>query len=133
MTEYLAEHWILSIVVTILLGAIGSGLWDAALKPITLKLGSQLYTVITFGARRSRDKIYKRAAMGHHELPSLYILLIVMVLGISALTATQMRLYVQLYAPEILTIRLVAECPKEDATKFKECILTLPPKNVLLS
>ena len=122
MTEYLAEHWILSIVVTILLGAIGSGLWDAALKPITLKLGSQLYTVITFGARRSRDKIYKRAAMGHHELPSLYILLIVMVLGISALTATQMRLYVQLYAPEILTIRLVAECPKEDATKFKECI-----------
>ncbi|MBE0616046.1 MAG: hypothetical protein IH604_20435 [Burkholderiales bacterium] len=122
MTEYLAEHWILSIVVTILLGAIGSGLWDAALKPISLKLGGQLYTVITFGARRSRDKIYKRAAMGHHELPSLYILLIVMVVGISALAATQMRLYVQLYAPEILSVRLVAGCPKEDETKFKECV-----------
>lgn len=122
MTEYLAEHWILSIVVTILLGAIGSGLWDAALKPISLKLGSKLYTVVTFGARRSRDKIYKGAAMGHHELPSLYILLTIIVVGISALTATQMRLYAQLYAPEILTVQLVAECPKENEAKLKECV-----------
>lgn len=122
MSEYLAEHWILSVIVTILLGAIGSGLWDAALKPISLMLGSKLFTVITFGAKRSRDKIYKGAAMGHHELPSLYILLMLMVLAISTLTSSQVRFYVRLYAPEVLTIRLVAECPKENETKYKECV-----------
>jgi len=122
MTEYLAEHWILSIVVTILLGAIGSGLWDAALKPVSRHIGSRLFTVITFGAKRSRDKIYQGAARGHHELPSLYILLIVLAVGVTVLTTSQLRLYIALYAPEILSVQLVEKCPQQEESKLKECV-----------
>lgn len=77
MSEYLAEHWILSIVATIVLGAIGSGLYEIALKPISRKIASLLFTIITFNAKRSRDNIYKEAAKGHHEISNLIILLII--------------------------------------------------------
>jgi len=122
MTEYLAEHWVLSIVVAILLGAVGSGLWDAALKPVSRKIGSRLFTIITFGAKRARDRIYKRAAMGHHELPSLYILLTVVAVMVAALTASQLLLYVKLYAPEILSVQVAKECPQEEESKLRECV-----------
>ncbi|MBI4190814.1 MAG: hypothetical protein HY525_09795 [Betaproteobacteria bacterium] len=127
MSEYLAEHWALSIIVTIALGDIGSGLWDAALKPISRKFGSTLFTVITFGAKRARDKIYKGAAMGHHELPSLYILLIVLTIGVAMLVVTQIALYVAVYAPEmsapsIISKSLTAKCLGVDESKWRECV-----------
>jgi hypothetical protein len=130
MAEYLAEHWVLSIVATIVLGAIGSGLWDAV-KPVSRKLGSTLFTIITFGARRARDKIYREAAMGHHELPSLYILFIVLGLGTAVLIAGQVRLYVAVYAPEVLPPPLIAQCPDKDEVKLKECIRERAKEEVL--
>jgi hypothetical protein len=122
MSEYLTEHWVLSIFVTILLGAIGSGLWDAALKPVTRKLGGVLFTMLTFGAKRARDKIYKGASMGHHELPSLYILLICLSIGIAALISSQIRLYAAVYAPELTGAHIVEKCIEKEAEKQKECI-----------
>lgn len=121
MSDYLSEHWVLSIIATIVLGAIGSGLWDAGLKPVSRKLGGALFTMITFGAKRSRDKIYKNAAMGHHELPSLYILLIVFLAAISFLVLSQLRLYIAIYAPDASTA-LVSKCAEKEESKKIECV-----------
>jgi hypothetical protein len=60
--------------------------------------------------------------MGHHELPSLYILLIVLVVGTGFLIGAQFRLYVAVYAPEMLTPSLIAQCPYKEESKLKECI-----------
>lgn len=130
MTEYLAEHWVLSIVVTILLGAVGSGLWEAALKPLTRKIGGVIFMVITFGAKRARDGVYRQAAMGHHELPSLYILLIVLCIGIASLVATQLRLYVVVYAPEVAE-QLLSNCEEDRLDKQAECVREAVKKNVM--
>lgn len=73
MAELLAEHWIISIVFTIFLGALGSALWEAALKPICKKFGSFTFKLLSFNAQKAKDKVYKNAAMGHHELPSLIV------------------------------------------------------------
>lgn len=122
MTDYLADHWALSIIATIILGAIGSGLWDAALKPVSRRLGSALFTGITFGARRARDRIYRGAAMGHHELPSLYIMLLLFVVATAFLIASQFRLYIVAYAPEMLPASLSVQCSEKEESKLKECI-----------
>lgn len=121
MSEYLAEHWVLSIIATIVLGAIGSGLWDAALKPISRRIGSTLFTVLTFGAKRARDKIYRGAAMGHHELPSLYILLMVLTIGVAVLITSQVLLYVKIYVPG-LSGAVVGGCSEKEEAKQRECI-----------
>lgn len=131
MTEYFAEHWILSIVVTIVLGAVGSGLWEAALKPLMRKTSSLLFTLLTFGARRARDGVYKDAAMGHHELPSLYILLIVLLLSITTIMASQVRFYVAVYAPQVSDL-LLEKCQQEkEQTKQKECIREVIKQNFM--
>ncbi|MGF1825326.1 hypothetical protein L4D17_04780 [Vibrio splendidus] len=76
MAELLAKHWIISIGFTIFLGALGSALWEAALKPICKKCGSFTFKVLSFNAQKAKDKVYKNAAMGHHELPSLFNLML---------------------------------------------------------
>src|ERR1039457_337139 len=128
MAEYLTEHWILSIVVTIVLGGIGSGLWDAALKPISKRLGGVLYTLITFGAKRARDNIYKEASKGHHELPSLLLLIIILTVGASTMIVFYGAIYQMLFAPEsnrIVRIN-VEQCSKlPEPNQQYECVKSI--------
>ncbi|EKP0294988.1 hypothetical protein [Aeromonas veronii] len=122
MTEYLAEHWVISVILTIVLGAIGSGLWEAAFKPIMRKVGGYLFTLLTFGAKRARNYIYKNAAMGHHEVPSLHILLIIFLFTIVSITFAYSIPYITAYAPETINTELI-ECNTETAPPnncFKE-------------
>lgn len=58
---------------TILLGALGSGLWELALKPLGRWLGKSLLTVATLGSNSVRDDIYREAAKGIHEASSLQL------------------------------------------------------------
>lgn len=125
MSEYLSEHWIASIIITIFLGAIGSGLWDAALKPASRKFGSVIFTIITFGAKQARDNTYKRAAMGHHELPSLYILLCVLTCGIAFMVLVQLRIYVAVYAPEIMPPSIILQNPQKLDLNIKDHLLKI--------
>jgi hypothetical protein len=60
---------------TIVIGAVGSGLWDVAFRPGVNILSRVTLTVATLGLESARDSIYADVAMGHHELPSLYLLL----------------------------------------------------------
>lgn len=58
----------------ILLGAVGSGVWDLALRRIVLASLSGLYSLGTLGVDSFRDRIYLEAARGFREMPSLLLL-----------------------------------------------------------
>lgn len=71
--EFIAEHWVLSVFITIILGAIGSGVWEALFRPIFSKAGSALFSLGTLGFKKAQDRVYREAARGHHELASLSV------------------------------------------------------------
>jgi hypothetical protein len=73
-----AKFW-LSITGTILLGALGSGLWSLLEIPLW-KVSNWFLSATTLGITSIRDDMYAKAAFGLHELPSLYLLLFVCVL-----------------------------------------------------
>lgn len=120
MAELFAEHWALSIAITIILGAIGSGLWDAALKPLGSKLGGFVFKVLTLNAKRSRDKVYLNAAMGHHELPSLYVFLIVVMVATAPLVASQIKLYSLMFEVND-AIDVQIGCADREIENLQEC------------
>ena len=72
--------------ITILIGAIGSGVWDIVAKPGLSKLGRLVLTIITFGSESVKDSAYASAAMDPTPLSSLVVLSIVTTIPL-ALTA----------------------------------------------
>lgn len=57
----------LGIVGTILLGALGSGLWELALRPAGQWLGNGVLTAASLGSSALKDQVYIDAAKGYHE------------------------------------------------------------------
>jgi hypothetical protein len=80
----LKRKWWLTIIGTIFLGALGSGLWELAVKPPGTWISKAMYTVVTLGSHRLTDAIYREAARGHHEQASLDVLVILFA-GIASL------------------------------------------------
>jgi hypothetical protein len=66
----------LSSVVGGLMGAVW--LWSC-ISPVMFRVSNLILSITTLGMGSLRDKIYADAAMGFHELPDLYLLLIVCV------------------------------------------------------
>ena len=62
MIELLKENWIFSVLSALVIGALGSGLWDVAFKPVFKKIGEFLFFVLTLGVSIAKDSIYKEAA-----------------------------------------------------------------------
>lgn len=58
---------------TLVLGALGSGLWEIVFKPIFKKLGELIFYVLTLGIKKSRDSVYLDAAKGHTEQGGIYV------------------------------------------------------------
>jgi hypothetical protein len=56
--------------ITILLGGLGSGLWEYAMKPSLVWLKDGLLFVSTLGIDSFRDSLYARVANGFHEYTS---------------------------------------------------------------
>lgn len=54
--------------VTILLGALGSGLWEIAVKPGGSWFWHLILTAATFGSEYLKDRVYLEAARGNHEV-----------------------------------------------------------------
>ena len=69
---------IFGILGAILIGAIGSGLWNIVLEPALSWLGKSLFTIATLGLNSARDAIYADIARGYHESPSLILLCLVL-------------------------------------------------------
>lgn len=75
----------LGIAGTVLLGALGSGCWEIAVKPFGIWLGKLILTAATLGSSSIKDSIYREAAKGVHEASSLHLLFLI-VLAITAAT-----------------------------------------------
>lgn len=121
MIDIIKDHWFVSILVTIFLGALGSGLWEAVIKPALHKLSKVIFTLLTFGAKRASDRIYKEAARGHHELPSLYVLLFIIAGTTGLLVAVETQAYLVLEARDETAIP--EECKKiEGSAEKRACI-----------
>lgn len=73
MIELLKENWIFSVISALIIGALGSGLWDVAFKPMFKKIGEGLFFVLTLGISRAEDSIYKEAAKGNREQGGMYV------------------------------------------------------------
>lgn len=58
---------------TIVLGAVGSGVWELVFSPSVSWLGRNLLTLVTLGLDSVSDAIYTDVAKGHHEQPSLAV------------------------------------------------------------
>lgn len=73
--------WTLGIVGTILLGAIGSGLWTMLFDPISRWAGRALFAIATLGLNALKTAVYVSVARGLHEQASLlmvaYFLLLI--------------------------------------------------------
>ena len=82
-TKELNMNWnygkvILGIIGTILLGAIGSGLWERIISPLADEIMKLSINSINFFFTSYKDSIYKEASNGFHELYSLEIYLILL-------------------------------------------------------
>ena len=77
-----AATWALYIVLTILLGALGTACWEAVLKPIFVHVGRPLLKVATLGTSSLRDAIYRDMAARPTYKPALFLILFI-VLGLS--------------------------------------------------
>ena len=77
--------WFVGVLV---IGALGSGLWEVLFRGI-YEWGSRfLLTFLTLGLDSTRNSIYANIAQGHHEVPSLKLLFAFMImLGILPVAA----------------------------------------------
>jgi hypothetical protein len=64
---------ILGIAGTIVLGAIGSGVWELFFSPVFSWLGRGILTIVTLGLDSVRNAIYAGVAKGHREEASLFV------------------------------------------------------------
>lgn len=69
---------ILSIIAVILLGAIGSGLWESLLKPSLKFIYSKIITLIITISSTYESKLYFTISKGFHEMHSLSTYLLIM-------------------------------------------------------
>jgi len=63
-------HPLLTLVGTILIGAIGSGLWEIGIKPSLIWSGQLALDIITFGSTAAKDNAYKAAALDQTSIPA---------------------------------------------------------------
>jgi hypothetical protein len=72
MTRFLTPKTVLgTLVFTLLLGVISSGLWDLLFKPGLTEFGRLLLTIATLGSETIRDFAYASAALNPTPLPAL--------------------------------------------------------------
>jgi hypothetical protein len=73
MLKYLISKWPFALLGTILLGAIGSGVWDLVFKPSFSWLAEALLNIATLGLTTIRDQMYAEIAKGTYERAAVYI------------------------------------------------------------
>jgi hypothetical protein len=80
ISEHLTKKNLLWLAGTLLLGALGSGLWEAAVKPSMLWFGTLMLDVATLGLSSLRDGMYLDVAKGTYERAG--VMLLAMATGI---------------------------------------------------
>jgi uncharacterized membrane protein YvlD (DUF360 family) len=59
--------WALALLGTVFLGAVGSGLWDAIIKPILPRIFDVALNISTLGLEEVRNEMYGEIARGNYE------------------------------------------------------------------
>jgi hypothetical protein len=72
---------ILTLAGLLLLGAVGSGIWDLFLRSASLNIGAGLVGISTLGITSLRDGLYTDIASGNFDRASILILLLITGLG----------------------------------------------------
>jgi hypothetical protein len=67
--------WIAGILGTLVLGALGSGLWNVLFAPLGSLIVKAALSLVTLGISSARDQVYATAARGYAERPSVMLLL----------------------------------------------------------
>ena len=67
---------VFAIILTIILGAIGAGIWDHFLEPGFKIFSGVILKIITLGIKGLEDDIFLSIAKGFHEISSLLVLVI---------------------------------------------------------
>jgi hypothetical protein len=80
LSEHLTKRNLLWLAGTLLLGALGSGLWEAVVKPSMLWFGTVMLDVGTLGLSSLRDGMYLDVAKGTYERAG--VMLLAMATGI---------------------------------------------------
>lgn len=75
IVQQIAKHPIVALLSTIVVGSLGSGFWDIAVKPGIGWVGSALLNIITLGSESIRDNAYAAATMEPTSIPSLKLYL----------------------------------------------------------
>jgi hypothetical protein len=73
------KRWFLAIPGALLVGALGSGLWEIGIKPAGTWIGRATLDVVTLGSSQLKDAVYLEAAKGNHEKASLEIWSVVII------------------------------------------------------
>jgi len=103
-------NWVFYILLAILLGAIGSGLWETVFKRIYVLIGRLLLTVVTFGLSSARDNIYKDMATRPTYKPALFLVFLV-ALAFSVFAGASTSKYQSIYLedPKYVDIQFVSK------------------------
>jgi hypothetical protein len=72
-----AVTWVLYILLTVALGALGSGFWETVFKPSFVRIGRFLLKVVTLGMSSARDALYKDMAVRPTYKPAVFLVALV--------------------------------------------------------
>ena len=78
IVQQIAKHPLVALLATIVVGSLGSGFWDIAVKPGIGWVGSALLNIITLGSESIRDNAYAAATMEPTSIPSLKLYLLLL-------------------------------------------------------
>lgn len=107
-----AKTWVLYILLTVVLGAIGSGFWEKAFKPFFTMTSRILLQASTFGFATARDSIYKEIARRSLNRPILFILFLLVMVASMLLGFASFE-YNQTHLPEDAVIKLAQDKERE--------------------
>ncbi|MCX5819012.1 MAG: hypothetical protein NT047_03760 [Deltaproteobacteria bacterium] len=80
MDNFFSGKTIVAALAAIVLGAIGSGLWEIAIKPLSKRLPRFTLIIFTLGLQKLRDPIYKRISKGKEDnSPLFYFFMIIFI------------------------------------------------------
>lgn len=71
------KSWLIFVLITILLGALGSGFWETIFKPVFSSIGRFLLKIFTLGMKSAIDSIYKDIAKRFVHKPIIFILMMI--------------------------------------------------------
>lgn len=69
------KNAVLAVIGAVIVGTVGSGLWEMLAKPGLSRLGGAFLSLVTMGSESARNQAYAEAALDPTSIPSLILLL----------------------------------------------------------